>query len=89
MEALGAQHFDDIRQSSMTEQLFIIFYYSTGRNATATIFCYDDPRGGFWALDLQGEVSRLYHEEVTSGKCMGPSEWKLFERFGGKWHEEG
>ncbi|KAI4265696.1 MAG: hypothetical protein L6R35_007061 [Caloplaca aegaea] len=88
MEALGAQHIDDIRQSSMTEQLFLIFYRDTSRDKMATMFCYDDPRGGFWALDLQGEAYRPYHEEVMSGTVVGP-EWKLFERFGGKWHEEG
>ncbi|KAL8653689.1 MAG: hypothetical protein Q9210_001958 [Variospora velana] len=88
MEALGAQYLGDIRQSSATERMFQFFYRDTSNDKMATAFCYDDPRGGFWELDLQGEAYTRYHEEVMSGKLEGP-EWKVFERFGGKWHGVG
>ncbi|KAI4089870.1 MAG: hypothetical protein LQ344_005129 [Seirophora lacunosa] len=85
MEHLGAQYFRDFRELRATESMFQFFYRDPSGDTVATIFCYDDPRGGVWTLDLEGERLKVYEEAVNSGRAAPPTH-KFFEELGGRYH---
>ena len=84
MQDLGAQYFVDFGESRVADSMFQFLYRDPSRDAVATIFCYDDPRGGVWTLDLEGDRLKGY-ERGREGGALGPS-YKVFEEFGGRYH---
>ncbi|KAL9025554.1 MAG: hypothetical protein Q9180_007645 [Flavoplaca navasiana] len=87
MEQLGAQYFWDFRESRETDSMFQFFYSDPSNKGVSTIFCYDDPRVGVWALDLVGEKLKGYEEATNSGRA-GPPSHKLFQELGGRYHSK-
>ena len=87
MRDLRAQYFRDMRESGQATSMFLeTFTLKVEKPACCTIFNYDDPKGGVWALDDGWGITNPTYEEVSSA-VRGKSQYEVFEELGALYYD--